>query len=934
MYGFSFCIPKKRYMKVFLSMVVSFFVIFSLTSCGAAKDTETLISEAITYQKNGNDSAAIIQLKNALQQEPNHKTARFLLGELLLQNNDLLAAEKELEKAIELGYETKTVLPVLARVQFNLGKFQQLIDTMDRYADDHSVEVHILYGRALFAVGKLEESKAMLDQLLTDNPTSSEVLIGLAQHALAERDLEKANHLSGQAIEKNPEDAAAWLFHARFLQAQGKAEQALEAFEKVTRLSPDNLGAYSDKATIEIGLRKFEEAKNSIARGRQIAPESIMLYNTQALLDFTQGRNAEALDSIQRVLSAAPEHLPSVLLAGAIQLSLGSFLQAEEYLGQYLKKIPNNLYARKLMMETLLRSNQIKKAKTVLEPTLSVLDTIQDVQLLAMAGDIYMRSGDLTKATEFFEKVNELVPNNASIHTSLGLARLAMGDREHGLAELELASDLDDKSPRAGILLVMAHMRANNFGKALAELDDLLKKDAKNPLFYNLKGIALLGNKEVVKARESFNQAVAIQSDFFPAISNLARLDLQEQKPEVAKSRFEALLKRDDKNIQAMNALASLALSQGNTAESTRWFELSANKNPNVLEPSLQLGAHYLGIDDKQKALLLARKLTGTYPNDARVFELLGRVQLAQDNLAEALSSFERLASILPESPVAQQQIAMIHLALKDYSAANNVLRKALFINPDYVDAKALMVRSAMQENKVDEALLLSQKIQKDHANLHLGHELEGDIWMHQKKPELATKAYDKALAITQSASLIIKAHGALSLAGDTKNAQAKITQWLEKNPDDAVTRLYLANDYLGRQQYDNAAKEYEIVLQKNPQHVMSLNNLAWLYQQKKDARALEVAEKASQLAPQNPAIQDTFAWILVEKGEIGRALPILEKAASQLTENNSVQYHYAYALVKAGKQSEAGQILGRITAANTAFPEIEDAKALLKQIQ
>jgi len=188
-------------------------------------------------------------------------------------------------------------------------------------------------------------------------------------------------------------------------------------------------------------------------------------------------------------------------------------------------------------------------------------------------------------------------------------------------------------------------------------------------------------------------------------------------------------------------------------------------------------------------------------------------------------------------------------------------------------------------------------------------------------------------IAMVQNGPLVAKLYGAMTLAGDTENAHAKITQWLEKNPDDAVTRLYLANEYLGNKQYAKATREYEVILQKNPQHVMSLNNLAWLYQQNKDARALEYAEKASQLAPQNSAIQDTFAWILVEKGEVDRALPILEKAASQLSGNGTVQYHYAYALTKAGKQAQAKQILEGITSGNVDFPEIEEARALLKQM-
>jgi putative PEP-CTERM system TPR-repeat lipoprotein len=584
------------------------------------------------------------------------------------------------------------------------------------------------------------------------------------------------------------------------------------------------------------------------------------------------------------------------------------------------------------MINTLLQSNQIRQAIAVLEPTLSAEQN--DPQLFALAGETYMRSGDFTKATEFYEKANELAPNSAAIHTALGLSKLAPGDREHGIAELELAQDLDRHSPRAGILLTLAHLRANAFDKALATIDELIQEDAKNPLFYNLKGAVFVGKNDAIKARENFNQALSIEPNYFPAVTNLARLDMQDQKPDIAKGRFEAILKSDDKNVQAMSALANLALAQGNTAEATRWLERASNQNPNELEPALQLTAHYLRIDDMEKALLLARKLNGTYPNEPRVLEVLGRVQMAQDNLSAALDTFERLAGRLPDSALAQLQIANVHSMMKNYTAASTALRKALFIDPGFVEAKVALVRLAIFEDKPNDAMSLAQSIQKDHANIPQGYELEGDLWMREKKPDAAVKAYEKAFTVAQNGVLVTKIHGALSQAGNDKKAHAEITQWLAKNPDDAATRLFLANEYLGKKQYANAAKEYETIVQKNPQHVMSLNNLAWIYQQSKDSRALEYAEKAFQLSSENPAIQDTLGWILVDKGEIDRALPILEKAASQLPDNATIQYHYAHALAKAGNQAQARQILGKITAGNIDFPEIGAARELLKQVQ
>ncbi|PTN12056.1 XrtA/PEP-CTERM system TPR-repeat protein PrsT [Nitrosomonas aestuarii] len=932
MHNFFTRIPKKLWLTCIKPALVSALIILSLTACGETKDAATLISEAVDYQKKGNDNAAIIQLRNALQQEPNNVKARFLLGSLYQQNHNPLSAEKELNRALDLGMDTGTVLPVLSQVLFDLGKFQQLLDTTEQHTENGSDEVQLLRAKALLAVHKAEEAKIIFDQLLAKKPDHPEALTGLAQYALLQNDLVLATEYSDQAIAKNPQNLSAWVFKANMLRAQGKSEQALTAFEQVVELAPDDANAYSNKADLEIALGKYDAAKNSIARVREIAPDSLILNHSQALLDFNQGRYAEALTSIQTLLGAAPEHLPSVLLAGAIQFSLGSFTQAEQYLEQYLKNIPGNIYARKLMISTLLSGRKTKQAMDVLEPTLTAVQ--HDPQLFALAGEVYMQSGDFTKATEFYEKANELAPNNAALHTALGMSKLALGDRALAVAELELAADLDKSSPRAGVLLALTHINANEFGKALSTIEDLEKADPQNPLFHNLKGGVYIGQKDFDKARASFNKALTLQPDFFPAISNLARLDLQDQKPGVAKKRFEDILKNDDRNIQAMNALAGLALSQGKPDEATKWLELSSNKNPNAVDPAIRLATHYARQGDKEKALLLSRKLYGMHPNEPRVIELLGQVQLAHNNHAAALDSYEKLAAELPDSAAAQLKIAEIHSIMKDYPATSAALRKALFINPDYVEAKVAMARLANIENKENEAIAIAQKIQKEHAGSPIGYELEGDLLMHQQKFEMAAKAYEKAFSISQTTPLTIKIYTALNQAGSDNKAHAHITQWLSNNPDDATTRLLLANDHLSKKQYAHATKEYEVILEKNPQHLITLNNLAWLYQQNKNPRALEFAEKAYKIAPEASAIQDTLGWILAENGEIDRALPLLEKAAASQSENATIQYHYAYALTKAGNQTRARQILGELSTSDKKFPEAKEAQELLKQLQ
>ena len=113
----------------------------------------------------------------------------------------------------------------------------------------------------------------------------------------------------------------------------------------------------------------------------------------------------------------------------------------------------------------------------------------------------------------------------------------------------------------------------------------------------------------------------------------------------------------------------------------------------------------------------------------------------------------------------------------------------------------------------------------------------------------------------------------------------------------------------------------------------MALNNLAWIYQQEKDPRALEYAEKANQLAPDNPATLDTLGWILIEQGNTSRGLPLLQKANSLAPDAPDIHYHLILGLVKAGDKAKARKELEQLLASGKSFANIEEARTLLKQL-
>ncbi|WP_296951471.1 XrtA/PEP-CTERM system TPR-repeat protein PrsT [uncultured Massilia sp.] len=921
--------PRHAKLKLTAAVLSGAFLVAGLSACGRTQTTESLLAEARQYQQKGDLKAAVIQLKNAVEKSPENGEARLELGNLQLAMGDLPAAEKELRKARSLGIGADRVLPQLGRAMAQQGEFKELLEQVTPDVAAKSAPLLALRGDALLATGKPDEAKQAYDQALALNPNAGEALLGLARHAMFSQDRDAADRYVLEAVAKDPKNPDVFMTRGTMLRLAGKSDEALAAFDEVLKLKPDHRSAHIEKAYVEISRGKYAQAQKEIDAAEKNSPGNLLVTYTRALNDFSQGKFAAAQESLQKVLRVAPDHLPSVLLAGACDLNLGSLQQAEQNLRKYLSSNPNDIYARKLLAQTLLKGSQPGDAAAALAPVLK--DAPQDPQLLALAGESYMQVRDFGKASAYLEKAAELAPKAAAVRTSLGLSRLAQGDQARGLSELELATSLDPKSAQATMALVQTEMNLKHYDKALAAVQSLEKAQPDNPQVQNLKGAVYMIKGDAAAARAAFEKAVALQPNFFPAVTNLARLDMQDKKPDAAKQRFEKLLEKDKNNYGAMAALGDLAMVQQHTDEATSWYEKASAANPDAVVPALKLGVHYLRIDQPQKALTLARKFQTANPTNADLLELLGQAQVATKDTAGALETYSKLANVLPKSAQPQLRLAGVRMLQQNNAAAAEDLRRAVELQPDFIPARLAQIELAVRSNRPDEALDTARQIQKLDAKAPVGYAVEGDLLMMQNKPAQALPAYEKALAISKSPELMLKTLQAMKVAGKEKEAQVRAGQWLKEKPDNVAIAMFVAEGSLARKDYKAAIAQLQDVLKRGPNNAVALNNLAWAYQQEKDPRALETAEQAYKLAGGNAGVLDTLGWLLVEQGNTARGLPLLQKASGLAPNAAEIRYHLAVGLHKSGDKQGARKELDKLLAQNTPFPQIEEARALLK---
>jgi cellulose synthase operon protein C len=125
----------------------------------------------------------------------------------------------------------------------------------------------------------------------------------------------------------------------------------------------------------------------------------------------------------------------------------------------------------------------------------------------------------------------------------------------------------------------------------------------------------------------------------------------------------------------------------------------------------------------------------------------------------------------------------------------------------------------------------------------------------------------------------------------------------------------------------------YQRVLDQTPRESLALNNLAWLnYETGNRPKALELGRLAYEVAPNRPEIADTYAWILVEHGDVQQGLDLLARIGNDKAAPE-IRLHYAQALARGGKTAQAVE-LARVLAASPVAAVSGPARTLLASLE
>jgi putative PEP-CTERM system TPR-repeat lipoprotein len=902
-----------------------------LAGCGG-ESSQTLLSQAQTSLKAGDRKAATIQLKNAIQKDEHNAEARFQLAKILIQQGDYPTAEKELRRARAAGLSADLVNPLMARALLGLGEFQRVLDEIPVPAAGRPTEAVFLVARANAQLGlkQIDEARKSLERAILIAPHDADAHLTWARMSAKEGKAGDAFQQIDTALKSSPDKLDAWLFKADLLRANGKPKEAVTAYQTALKIDPQHLGAHLGLAEIAIAENRLADAKTQVAIVLKTAPGNLLGHYTQALIDYREQKFTAARDHLAGVLKAAPKYLPALLLNGSIEFALGNLQTAEAQLNKVVKSAPNNVYASRLLATVQLKLGRVDEASRTLAPALAAAP--QDTGVQVVAGEIALAKKAFAEAEKHFEMASKMSPHNAAIRTELGLTRLAQGDHR-AMADLQTAAGMEGGGSRPDTFIILNQLKNRQFDAALISIAALEKKQPNGPLIWNYRGAAYLGKQDAVRARTSFNQALKLDPGFFPAASNLAQLDLQDNQPAAARKHFEDILKAKPAHLNAMLALADVSLRSNDEKNHISWLEKAAATHPEAALPRVALGRYFLAKGDKSKALDAARQAVTAQPDNAAALDLLGTTQLALGDSTNALASYHKLVQGQPNQAAPLLRLASAQWATKDLNGTRKTLLNALQLQPNQPDAVRMLGRVEIQSGRFDEAQKLARQTQQQKPNSAIGFILEGETAFARKDYLTALSAFERAHKLEPASALLLSQLQVLNALHRDEEGEKRLLVWLAAHPQDASTRPALAESLGAHKRYAAAVEHYLILDKTHPGSLAVLNNLAWALHESGDKRAAGFAEQALRLAPENSAVLDTYGWILAQTGQTEKGLASLRKALAKNPGNAEIQYHLAAALFKGGERVRAKGELERLLASGVSFPQAAEARALLNQI-
>lgn len=924
-----------------ISKALRLYVLLAFVTVGSGcgrLDPQAELATAAERMATGDYAEAAIRLDNVVQAQPENAEARRLRGELALQLGEYASAAEELERAEMLGLPSEAIALGLAEAWTALGRSTEALALLDSVATAHASEplYWILRADALLREGRVAEAQRALEDGARIGNAGSRTTIVRARVAEALGRTAEAEAILDAAVRETPEapalhSARAELFvrTQRLDEAAANLLRATELYREASLVSRE-LDALLGLVQVQLARNDLDAAEAAAARLVDLAPQAAMTAYFSGLVEFRRGNFDAAAASIQSLVNAAPDNIQFRSLLGAIHLARGNLGQAEQQFLRVLATNPRDPAAVKLLAETRLRQQRPAAALNALEVLQGA--AAEDPQIGLLSGLANFLAGDPEQGLLYLEQAASLDPANELLKLQLARAYLAAGRDSDASTLLESAFEGGTAPVEAAVLRFFAEIRGGTPEQGAAAASTLLADFPDEPAALTAVATYFQLQGETQRARELFERAAALETDGVTARMFVAAALVQEGRSEDAEDLLAEVLEAEPDNVQALTARAQLLAARGEVDEAVGLLDRAAEGSESIT-PRLALAHMHLrqgSLGAAEQALAAAAAIM---PDNPELLALSGIAAFAAGRPDEAVELLRSAAVALPNRLGLALALAQAEVATGQPDAARATLRRVLEVAPDSLSVRLALGGVELRLGNATEALSIAADLKADFPAQSAGYVLEGDAQVAARRYAAAAGSFAAAFERESTWPMLVRRLGALRLAGRSDEALAATEAWLAVNPGHVPSALMRAALLQGAGRAAEALRANDTVLDLDADNLVALNNAAWLAHELGDPRALGLAERAYELATENPAVLDTLGWILLDEGRAEDAVTHLSRAAELAPRALEIRYHLGEALAASGRSAEAEAVLTSLLEEGGEFEQRDEAARLLETL-
>jgi putative PEP-CTERM system TPR-repeat lipoprotein len=883
----------------------------------------------------------IIHLKNALKEDIDHIPSRILLTETLIAQGKGEMAETELYDLQARGVDFNQIIALLAQSLILQSKYKQVLDVATSGYRGNNIESLVLFsrGQAHLGLNQLRQAEQAFNETLALQSDFQLAMLGIAQVAMNQSNLSKANTFIDKALASYEPLINAWIMKSTLYIMKGEIEEALTTINQAIAQNPDHLQARLNRATIYISSENWQESVQDLDFILTKIPLEPRAKYLRALVSANLGKNEDSkarLNEVIVTLNSIPDIVmmqnPSYFfLAGVTNFNFDNFEDARHYFQSFLNVKENDFNSLRYLGIIELKQGKPQNAKNLLSK--ANIYYPDNPAILSLLGISLMELGKVEQAKFYFEKVVSLTPGYAKSLSNLAQSEILSGDYTQAITNLLDAKNNDGNSTSISLLLVEAYLKTQQFDKAKVLTNKLIEAQPESSFFHQQHGVALGFSGDLANAKIAFQKALNLKPSNSKAITHLVRMELIEQGPQQAIELLQNHLKSQPKNTQLIIELADIYMKSEEMDLALEQYQQAFDFDNQNAYTLTKLVDYYFITSKYSKAEPILLAYLQKHPKNSKIKIKLGHLYGKLNQPLKAIKTFE---SAVPDSADRTETyilLAQAQLKVGSINEAVKSLNKATAWDEKRIEPLLMLYPIALSQKNYIRAEQVIYSINKLVPEQDVADILSAQLFEAKKEYLKAEQSYQSALNKYPSRNSTLGLFNVLNKQQKYAESQILIQKWLNDNPKDLLVKIALAESYVDQEDLPKSLELYQSLIKEYQRMPILLNNAANIALSLGDTPlAADLATEAYDKAPQNPNIIDTLAWIKAQQAKRSEAITLFRQALVLDFDNAEVKYHLAVTLKEEKRDREAYKLLSEAVKAEQDFDDKNIAKQLLVQ--